>query len=166
MASSVNRVFLIGRIGKDPESRYLPDGTAICRFSLATSETWKDKNTGEKQERTEWHNIVLFKRLAEIATQYTGKGHQVCIIGQIRTRKWHDDKTGQDKYMTEIIGSELTLLGAPNKDRAQDPSNSYAGNQYGGNQYGGNSQQPARSTTAKPPTTSDPEMGFDDDVPF
>lgn len=105
----VNRVFILGNLGSDPESKSMPSGTQVANFSVATSESWKDKQTGEKQERTEWHKICLFGRLAEVAGQYLRKGSKVYIEGSLRTRKWQD-KQGQDRYMTEIIGSELQML--------------------------------------------------------
>jgi single-strand DNA-binding protein len=106
---SINKVILIGHLGKDPEVRYMSSGKAVANASLATSESWKDKNTGEKQERTEWHSLVLYERLAEIAGQYLKKGALVYAEGRIQTRKWQD-KTGQDRYTTEIIVSELKML--------------------------------------------------------
>jgi len=109
--SSVNKAIIIGNLGADPETRYMPDGNAVCNIRVATSETWKDKNTGEKQERTEWHRIVFYRKLAEIAGQYLKKGSQVYIEGKIKTRKWQDKETGQDRYSTEIEATELTMLG-------------------------------------------------------
>lgn len=106
---SINKVILIGHLGKDPEVRYMSSGKAVANASLATSETWKDKNTGEKQERTEWHNLVLYERLAEIAGQYLKKGALVYVEGRLQTSKWQD-KNGQDRYTTEIIVSELKML--------------------------------------------------------
>ena len=105
--ASVNKVILIGNLGKDPEVRYMPSGRAVANVTLATSESWKDKNSGEKQERTEWHNVVFYSPLAEIAGQYLRKGSQVFVEGRLQTRKWQD-KNGQDRYTTEIIANELT----------------------------------------------------------
>ena len=115
MAGSLNKVLLIGRLGKDPELREFPSGGKVCNFSLATSETWKDSSTGERQERTSWHNIAIFnERLAEIAEQYLRKGSQVYIEGQLETRKWQD-QAGNDRYTTEVVlknfRGELTMLG-------------------------------------------------------
>ena len=110
MAGSLNKVLLIGRLGKDPELREFPSGGKVCNFSLATSETWKDSNTGERQERTSWHNIAIFnERLAEIAEQYLRKGSQVYIEGQLETRKWQD-QAGNDRYTTEIHCTDFTFL--------------------------------------------------------
>lgn len=110
MARGINKVILIGNLGTDPEVRYLANGDAVANLSLATSESWKDKQSGELQERTEWHRIVLFRRLAEIAGQYLKKGAKVYIEGKIRTRKWQDQSSGQDRYTTEIHGDELQML--------------------------------------------------------
>jgi len=146
---SVNKVILVGRLGAEPESRSFPDGGSICNIRLATSESWKDKKSGERKERTEWHRVVLRNRTGEVAQQYLHKGSQVYIEGRIQTRKWQDSN-GQDKYSTEIIGTALTLLGKGD-----------AGGAGGG-------QQP---TPASP--TSGPDYGsqgsadyLDDDIPF
>jgi single-strand DNA-binding protein len=109
MARGINKVILIGNLGNDPETRYMPSGGAVTNVSLATSETWKDKQTGQPQERTEWHRVVFFNRLAEIAGEYLRKGSKVYIEGSLRTRKWQD-KDGQDKYTTEIVASEMQML--------------------------------------------------------
>ena len=108
--ASVNKAILVGNLGKDPEVRYLPEGGAVCNFSIATTETWKDK-AGEKQEKTEWHNLVFYRRLAEIAGEYLKKGAQIYIEGKLQTRKWQT-KEGQDRYSTEIIVSEMQMLGS------------------------------------------------------
>lgn len=108
--ASVNRVIIIGNLGKDPETRYMPNGDAVCNITVATTDTWKDKNTGEKKEATEWHRVVFYRKLAEIAGQYLKKGSQAYIEGRIRTRKWQD-KDGQDRYTTEIEANELQILG-------------------------------------------------------
>ena len=110
MACGVNKVILIGNLGKDPETRYLPSGGAVANVTVATSESWKDKQTGEAKERTEWHNVVFYQKLAEIVGQYLKKGSQVYIEGSIRTRKWQD-KEGHDRYTTEIIANEMQMLG-------------------------------------------------------
>ena len=119
MAGSLNKVLLIGRLGADPEIKQMVNGKNVARFSLATSNTWKDKNTGEKKEKTEWHRIVIFNEgLANVVKQYLKKGSQVYIEGQLSTRKWRDEKTGQDKYSTEVVlqgfNSSLTMLGGKN----------------------------------------------------
>ncbi len=169
MAASVNKVILIGNLGKDPETRYTPDGAAITNITLATTDTWKDKATGEKKEATEWHRVSFFGRLAEIAGQYLKKGRPVYIEGRIRTRKWQD-KEGQDRYTTEIIADEMKMLGsregmgAPGGDDdgggARAPA--YAGN-AGGN-AGGGGGAPARPAAAKKPAGGFDDM--DDDIPF
>ncbi|NRB70679.1 MAG: single-stranded DNA-binding protein, partial [Xanthomonadales bacterium] len=110
MARGINKVILVGNLGADPETRYTAGGSAVTNVSLATSESWRDKNTGETQERTEWHRVVFFNRLAEIAGEYLRKGRQVYIEGQIRTRKWQD-QSGQDRYTTEVVANEMQMLG-------------------------------------------------------
>ena len=119
MAGSLNKVLLIGRLGADPEIKQMVNGKNVARFSLATSNTWKDKSTGEKKEKTEWHRVVIFNEgLANVVKQYLKKGAQVYIEGQLSTRKWRDEKTGQDKYSTEVVlqgfNSSLTMLGGKN----------------------------------------------------
>jgi single-strand DNA-binding protein len=109
--SGVNKAIIIGRLGRDPEVRYTPDGTAIANFSVATSEEWKDKASGEKRERTEWHRIVAFRRLGEICGEYLSKGRQVYIEGRIQTRDW-EDKDGNKRYTTEIVASQMQMLGS------------------------------------------------------
>lgn len=109
--SGLNKVMLIGRLGSDPELRYTPDGTAVANFSIATSEEWKDKNTGEKKERTEWHRVVAWRRLGEICGEYLAKGRQVYVEGRIQTRSW-EDKDGNKRYTTEIVASDIQFLGA------------------------------------------------------
>ena len=143
MASrGVNKVILIGNLGQDPEVRYMPNGNAVANVTIATSESWKDKNTGEQQERTEWHRVVFFRRLAEIVGEYLKKGSKVYVEGRLQTRKWQD-KDGQDRYTTEIVADQMQMLdsrggGAANFDSA--PS------------------QPAAAPA--------PSNDFDDDIPF
>jgi single-strand DNA-binding protein len=111
MAShGINKVILIGNLGQDPEMRYLTDGAAVCNITVATSETWKDKNTGEKKEKAEWHRVVMFRRLAEIAGEFLRKGAKVYLEGKLQTRKWQD-KDGNDRYTTEIVVDEMQMLG-------------------------------------------------------
>jgi single-strand DNA-binding protein len=110
MARGINKVILIGNLGADPETRAMPSGTTVANLRVATSESWRDKQTGEQQERTEWHRVALFGRLAEIAGEYLRKGSQVYIEGSLRTRKWQD-KQGNERYSTEIVGNELQMLG-------------------------------------------------------
>jgi len=119
MARGVNRVILIGNLGKDPEVRHMPSGGAVANVTLATSETWRDKQTGETQERTEWHNVVFFNRLAEIAGEYLRKGSKVYIEGSLRTRKWQD-KNGEDRYTTESIANEMQMLDGRRNDTQQN----------------------------------------------
>jgi single-strand DNA-binding protein len=109
--ASVNKVILVGNLGRDPETRYAPEGGAICNISVATTDTWKDKTSGEKQERTEWHRVVFFNRLAEIAGEYLKKGSQVYVEGSLRTRK-SQDKEGQERYTTEIVADRMQMLGS------------------------------------------------------
>ena len=108
--ASVNKVILVGNLGADPDQRFLPNGDAVCNINIATSESWKDKQTGDKKEATEWHRVVFFRRLAEIAGQYLTKGSSVYVEGSLKTRKWQD-KDGSDRYTTEIVGSEMKMLG-------------------------------------------------------
>ena len=118
MARGINKVILVGNLGADPDTRYTASGSAVCNVRIATSETWKDKQSGENQERTEWHQVVFFGRLAEIAAEYLRKGSQIYVEGSLRTRKWQA-KDGQDRYTTEIIGNEMQMLGGTrNRDSA------------------------------------------------
>ena len=157
MAGSVNKVILVGNLGRDPETRHTQDGRPICNMSVATSESWKDRQTGERRERTEWHRVVIFdERLAEVAQNYLRKGSNVYLEGQLQTRKW-TDQSGQEKFTTEVVlgrfRGELTMLGSRGDgDRGQD----YGG---GGRDYGG---EPASAQ----PTGDDPPVQIDDDVPF
>jgi single-strand DNA-binding protein len=153
MARGINKVILVGNIGKDPETRYMPNGKAVTNFSVATSEAWTDRTTGDKQERTEWHNVVLFEKLAEIAAEYLKKGSQVYIEGSLRTRKWQD-KEGKDRYTTEIVGRDMQMLGG----RGGAGGGEYAAG--GARSSGGERSAPS---SAPPPA----EAGdFDDDIPF
>ena len=157
--ASVNKVILVGNLGKDPETRYTPDGAAITNITLATTDSWKDKATGEKKESTEWHRVAFFGRLAEIAGQYLKKGRPVYIEGRIRTRKWQD-KEGQDRYTTEIIADQMQMLGsregmgAPGGDDEGSSARAPAAPSGGG----------ARSAPAKKPAGGFDDM--DDDIPF
>jgi single-strand DNA-binding protein len=128
MAGSLNKVLLIGRLGADPEIKQMVNGKSVARLSLATSQSWKDKNTGEKKEKTEWHRVVVFNEgLVNVVQQYLKKGAQVYIEGQLSTRKWKDEQTGQDKYSTEIVlqgyNSTLTMLGGSNSNNIASSSN-------------------------------------------
>ncbi|TNF08232.1 MAG: single-stranded DNA-binding protein [Gammaproteobacteria bacterium] len=157
MARGINKVILIGNLGKDPETRYLPSGGAVTNLTLATSESWKDKQTGQQQERTEWHRVVFFNRLAEIAAEYLKKGSKVYIEGSLRTRKWQG-QDGQDRYTTEIVASEMQMLdsrgGSSGYDDMPPPSQ----------QSPAQNKMPASANTNNVP---DPGFdSFDDDIPF
>lgn len=140
MSASVNKAILVGNLGKDPEIRYLPSGKAVANFSIATSESWKDKTTGEKKEKSEWHNIVIFDKLAEICGQYLKKGSSVYIEGKITTEKYQDKTTGADKYATKIIANEMRMLGGkndgggPSQDRQKPAPSAPAGAAAGAGQ--------------------------------
>src|SRR5690554_175112 len=127
--ASVNKVILIGNLGRDPEVRYSPDGAAICNISIATTSQWKDKTTGEKREETEWHRVVFYNRLAEIAGEYLKKGRAVYVEGRLKTRKWQDKDTGADRYSTEIVADQMQMLGGRN-----DTGDAPMGGDYGGGQ--------------------------------
>src|SRR3989338_5918517 len=122
MARGVNKVILIGNLGRDPEVRYTPSGLAVANVTIATSESWKDKQSGEMQERTEWHRIVFYQRLAEIAGEYLRKGSKVYIEGRLQTRKWQDKNTGQDRYTTEIIADNMQMLDSKGSSNTSTPS--------------------------------------------
>ena len=155
MARGVNKVILIGNLGVDPETRFMPSGGAVTNVRLATSENWKDKQTGEQRERTEWHRVVFFNRLGEIAGEYLKKGSKVYVEGQLRTRKWQG-QDGQDRYTTEIVASEMQML----------DSRGGSGGGYGGqgSQSGDFGQEPPASSSAG--QQSGPADDFDDDIPF
>ncbi|EPT8338686.1 single-stranded DNA-binding protein [Enterobacter hormaechei subsp. xiangfangensis] len=161
MASrGVNKVILVGNLGSDPEMRYMPNGGAVANFTLATSESWRDKQTGEMKEQTEWHRVVLFGKLAEVAGEYLRKGSQVFIEGQLRTRKW-TDQSGAEKYTTEVVvnvGGTMQMLGGRQAGGAQN-----GGGQQGG---WGQSNQPRSGGQASPAPSNDPPIDFDDDIPF
>ena len=148
--AGINKAILIGRLGRDPEVRYMQDGTAVANFSIATSEEWKDKATGDKREKTEWHRIVAFRRLGEICGEYLSKGRQVYIEGRIQTRDW-EDKDGNKRYTTEIVASQMQMLGS------KDDS-------YGNTRDTGfRRDEPAQSQSAPGPGFAE---GQDDDIPF
>lgn len=150
MSRGVNKVILIGNLGKDPEVRYFPNGDAFCNVSLATSETWTDKQSGEKKERTEWHNVVFTRKLAEIVGQYLRKGSKVYVEGSLRTRKW--EKDGVERYTTEILVNDLQMLDSRQPEGGQPASSGYARTSGAGSGRG-----------AAPPSD---HGGFDDDIPF
>ncbi|MDR2451960.1 MAG: single-stranded DNA-binding protein [Candidatus Accumulibacter sp.] len=157
--ASVNKVILIGNLGADPETRYLPNGDAVANVRLATSEQWTDKASGEKRETTEWHRVVFFRRLAEIVGQYLKKGSPIYVEGRIRTRKWQD-KEGQERYTTEIEANEMKMLG------------SRQGSSGGETEYGAPFPAPAPAGDAKAPDKKKPggviedPISLDDDIPF
>jgi single-strand DNA-binding protein len=146
MARGINKVILVGNLGNDPETRYMPSGGAVTNISVATSESWKDKQSGEQKERTEWHRVAMFNRLAEVAAEYLRKGSQVYIEGKIRTRKWQD-KDGQDRYTTEVVADEMQMLGG-----------------RGGAGGGGAPSMNDSQDRSPPPRASGDD--FDDDIPF
>lgn len=162
----VNKVILIGNLGLDPETRYMPSGAAVTNVRLATSETWKDKNTGEQQERTEWHRVVFFNRLAEIAGEYMKKGSRVYVEGKLVTRKWQD-KEGRDQYTTEIHAAEMQILSQREQGSSSD---GYDYNQsyddYSRQQPAQQASQPAQRQAAAPVQQSARLDDFDDDIPF
>jgi single-strand DNA-binding protein len=159
--ASLNKVILIGNLGADPETRYAPSGDAICNLRIATTETWKDKSTGEKREATEWHRVAMFGRLAEIAAQYLRKGSQVYIEGRLQTRKWQD-KDGQDRYTTEIRADEMKMLGG--RAGGDAPMGRQDAGGYDDAQP--QRQRPAPQQPAAKPAESGGFGNFDDDIPF
>jgi single-strand DNA-binding protein len=159
MARGINKVILVGNLGADPDTRYMPSGKAVTNIRIATSESWKDKQTGDQQERTEWHAVTLYDKLGEIAAEYLRKGSQVYIEGSLRTRKWQD-KEGKDRYTTEIIAQNMQMLGGR------------GGGAGGGGGGGGGDEQPRRSSSRpaqeerSAPPPADDGGNFDDDIPF
>lgn len=152
MSRGINKVILIGNLGRDPEVRYMPSGGAVANVTLATSESWRDRQSGEQQERTEWHNIVFFNRLAEIAGEYLRKGSKIYVEGSLRTRKWQG-KDGQDRYTTEIVVNEMQML------------DSRGGG--GGGSMPARGQQEQQVQDDYEPSRPSPAMDdFDDDIPF
>ena len=155
----INKVILVGNLGQDPEVRYMPNGNAVANFSVATSESWKDKQTGETRDRTEWHRVVVFGKLAEIAGEYIKKGTQVYLEGQLQTRKWQD-QSGQDRYTTEVVinplGGTLQILGS-RENSADERGHSTQNNL---------SRQQNKNVPAPQPKAPEPPMDFSDDVPF
>ena len=155
MARGINKVILIGNLGADPETRAMPSGTTVANLRVATSESWRDKQTGEQQERTEWHRVALFGRLAEIAGEYLRKGSQVYIEGSLRTRKWQD-KQGNERYSTEVVGNDLQMLGGRSGAAAGAPSS--------GASAGAPAAAPAFAEESAGGGSRSEE--FDDDIPF
>ena len=165
--ASVNKVILVGNLGRDPEVRYSPDGAAICNVSIATTSNWKDKTSGERREETEWHRVVFYNRLAEIAGEYLRKGRPVYVEGRLKTRKWQN-KEGVDQYTTEVIADQMQMLGG--RDGAGSNA-SYDGGMdqsSGGDDY---NQAPSNTVAAKPAAAKPAAGGsgfddFEDDIPF
>lgn len=156
MARGVNKVIIVGNLGADPETRYMPSGTAVTNLNVATTETWRDKQSGEQRERTEWHRVAMFARLAEIASEYLKKGSKVYIEGSLRTRKWQD-RNGTDRYTTEIIANEMQMLDSP---RGGGQSSNFEPDQT---TLGSNSaHEPAYTESSQGEHSNE----FDDDVPF
>jgi len=151
MARGVNKVIIVGNLGRDPEVRYTPSGTAVANLTIATSEAWKDKQSGENVEKTEWHRIVMYQRLAEISGEYLRKGSKVYIEGRLQTRKWQD-KNGQDRYTTEIVAQEMQMLDSKGtSNQASAPSSM---------------ERPANAAVANGDTSGASLDNFDDDIPF
>jgi single-strand DNA-binding protein len=154
MARGVNKVILVGNLGRDPETRYMPSGSAVTNLRVATSEQWKDKATGENQERTEWHSVAMFGRLAEVAAEYLRKGSKVYIEGKLRTRKWQDKTDGKDSDTTEIIADDMQMLDSKGGGAAGVPA----------------SEAPRRQSSAVADADTGgggpPSGDFDDDIPF
>jgi single-strand DNA-binding protein len=148
MARGINKVILIGHLGADPETRYMPSGGAVTNLRLATSESWKDKQSGEQQERTEWHRVAIFGRLAEIAAEYLRKGSHVYIEGRLRTRKWQDNQ-GNDRYSTEIVANEMQMLGG--RSGTTEPAGAVTH---------------STEDTGRHANAAAPADDFDDDIPF
>jgi single-strand DNA-binding protein len=171
MARGVNKVIIVGNCGQDPETRFMPSGGAVTNLSIATSESWKDKNTGDQQERTEWHRVTFYNRLAEIAGEYVKKGSKLYVEGSLRTRKWQA-QDGQDRYTTEIIASEMQML-----DTRGGGQGGYDAQQQGGGDQNSASQQNSSASQQgnqqSVPQQSSPQQqapqgmdSFDDDIPF
>ena len=160
MARGVNKVILIGNCGAEPESRYLPSGGAVTNVRLATSESWKDKNTGQQQERTEWHRVVFFNRLAEIAGEYLHKGSKIYIEGSLRTRKWQD-KEGRDQYTTEIVASEMQMLDS----RGAGGGAGRGAEDYDAGGFAPEAPRQAPRPAAQPAAAAE-APAWDDDIPF
>jgi len=152
----VNKVILVGNLGRDPEVRYLPSGGAVANITIATSEAWRDKNTGQQQEQTEWHRVVFYGKLAEIVGEYVKKGSKLYVEGSLHTRKWQDKQTGQDRYSTEIKANTMQMLDSRNSGGSDSYDSAPAQSQQGG--FGGRQGNPAPAAS--------PDDDFDDDIPF
>jgi len=166
MARGVNKVIIVGNLGKDPETRYMPSGSAVTNLRIATTEAWKDKQTGDQQERTEWHSVAMFGRLAEIAAEYLRKGSQVYIEGKLRTRKWQD-KEGKDRYTTEIVADEMQMLGSKGGGGASAGAGTNAGGMGAGAGERAGAAGDGGSTGSRAAVSEGgPPGDFDDDIPF
>jgi single-strand DNA-binding protein len=162
MARGVNKVIIVGNLGKDPETRYMPSGSAVTNLSVATTEAWKDKQSGDQQERTEWHKVAMFGRLAEIAAEYLRKGSQVYIEGKLRTRKWQD-KEGKDRYTTEIVADEMQMLGSKGGGASAGAAAGAAAAGGGAPAGAGGGSGGGRTAVND---SGGPPGDFDDDIPF
>lgn len=156
--ASVNKVILVGNLGRDPEVRYSPEGAAICNMAIATTSTWKDKASGERREETEWHRVVMYNRLAEIAGEYLKKGRSVYIEGRLKTRKWQDKDTGADRYSTEVVADQMQMLGGRDEGEQEAASR----------QPRTAARRPAPQQSPAPtPTSTNADLAdMDDDIPF
>ena len=161
MARGINKVIIVGHLGADPETRAMPSGTTVANIRVATTESWKDRQSGDQQERTEWHNIALFGRTAEVAAEYLRKGSQVYIEGRLRTRKWQD-KQGNDRYTTEIVANDMQMLGG----RAGGGERGGGGGASGGPPPGGFEPRDRDYGDSGPSGGGPPRDDFDDDIPF
>lgn len=164
MARGVNKVILIGNLGNDPETKYLPSGNAVTNITVATSESWKDKNTGQQQERTEWHRVVFFNRLAEIAGEYLRKGSKVYLEGALRTRKWQD-QSGQDRYTTEIVASEMQMLDGRSEGGFQQQSQSGGYQQQAPQQQAPQQKAPQQNYQQQAPQQQAPQQNYQQQAP-
>jgi len=165
MARGINKVIIVGNLGGDPETRYMPSGSAVTNLTVATNESWKDKQTGEQKDRTEWHKVAMFNRLAEVAAEYLSKGSQVYIEGKLRTRKWQD-KNGQDRWTTEIVADEMQMLGGRGGGGGSAPMNSSSDSAP---THSSSDSAPTHSSSDSAPSSAPPKPGpddFDDDIPF
>ena len=152
MARGINKAIIVGNLGRDPEVRYTANGNAIANITVATTESWKDKQSGERQEKTEWHRVVFFGRLAEVAGEYLKKGAQVYIEGRLQTRKW-EDKSGQERYTTEIVANEMQMLGSRGDGTTGTPNDDHSGE-----------ARSATDSSGSGASGGDPDL--DDDIPF
>ena len=163
MARGINKVILVGNLGQDPETRSMPSGKAVTNVRIATSDSWRDKQTGEQKEQTEWHTVVFFDRLAEVAAEYLKKGSQVYIEGRLRTRKWQDKATGADRYATEIVANEMQMLGGRGGMGGGAAGSGGSGQAAGARPA---ASAPADSYAQSEAPSSHKDDSFDDDIPF